>query len=131
MIVVDTNILAYLYLPGEHTARAEILYKRDSAWAVPVLWRSEFRNILAGYLRRDQMTHEQALALMAEAEALVAGYEYEVASRDVIGLVRDSDCSAYDCEFVALAKSLGVALVTANAKILKAFPHTAASLAER
>lgn len=131
MIVVDTNILAYLYLPGEHTARAETLYKRDSAWAVPVLWRSEFRNILAGYLRRDQMTHEQALALMAEAEALVAGYEYEVASRDVIGLVQDSDCSAYDCEFVALAQSLGVALVTADAQILKAFPRTAVPLDSR
>lgn len=131
MIVVDTNILAYLYLPGEHTARAETLYKRDSAWAVPVLWRSEFRNILAGYLRRDQMTHEQALALMAEAEALVAGYEYEVASRDVIGLVQDSDCSAYDCEFVALAQSLGLALVTADAKILKAFPRTAVPLDSR
>lgn len=131
MIVVDTNILAYLYLPGEHTARAEILYKRDSAWAVPVLWRSEFRNILAGYLRRDQLTHEQALALMAEAEALVAGYEYEVASRDVIGLVQDSDCSAHDCEFVALAQSLGLALVTADAKILKAFPRTAVPLDSR
>ena len=61
-------------------------------------------------------------------EALVAGYEYEVASRDVIGLVRDSDCSAYDCEFVALAQSLGVALVTADAKILKAFPRVAVPL---
>lgn len=128
MIVVDTNILAYLYLPGDHTARAEALYERDNAWAVPVLWRSEFRNILAGYLRRDQLSYEQALALLAEAEALVAGYEYEVASRDVIGLVRDSDCSAYDCEFVALAQSLGVALVTADAKILRAFPRAAVPL---
>ena len=128
MIVVDTNILAYLYLPGDHTARAEALYERDSAWAVPVLWRSEFRNILAGYLRRDQLTYEQALALMAEAEALVAGYEYEVASRDVMELVRDSDCSAYDCEFVALAQSLGVELVTADAKILKSFSRVAMPL---
>lgn len=128
MIVVDTNILAYVYLPGDHTARAEALYERDGAWAVPVLWRSEFRNILAGYLRRDQLTYDQALAILAEAEALVSGYEYEVASRDVIALVRDSDCSSYDCEFVALAQSLGVALVTADAKILKAFPRVAMPL---
>lgn len=128
MIVVDTNILAYLYLPGDHTAGAEALYARDAEWAVPVLWRSEFRNILAGYLRRDQLTYDQALALLAEAESLVAGHEYEVASRDVIGLVRDSDCSAYDCEFVALAQSLGVALVTADAKLLRAFPRVALPL---
>lgn len=128
MIVVDTNVLAYLYLPGDRTAQAEALYERDDAWAVPVLWRSEFRNILAGYLRRDQLQFEQALALLSEAEALVAGREYDVSSLDVMELVRGSDCSAYDCEFVALAKSLGVTLVTADAKLLKAFPRVAMSL---
>lgn len=51
MIVVDTNVLAYLYLPGEYTAAAEALLAHDPDWAAPVLWRSEFRNILAGYLR--------------------------------------------------------------------------------
>lgn len=128
MIVVDTNVLAYLYLPGDRTAQAEALYERDDAWAVPVLWRSEFRNILVGYLRRDQLQFEQALALIGEAEALVAGREYEVSSLDVMELVRGSNCSAYDCEFVALAKSLGVALVTADVKLLKAFPRVAMSL---
>jgi predicted nucleic acid-binding protein len=52
MIVVDTNVLAYLYLPGEYTAAAETLLEQDSDWAEPILWRSEFRNILARYLRR-------------------------------------------------------------------------------
>lgn len=45
MIVVDSNVLAYLYLPGEHTAAAERLLEREPEWAAPVLWRSEFRNI--------------------------------------------------------------------------------------
>ena len=45
MIVVDSNVLAYLYLPGEHTAEAEALLVREPDWAAPVLWRSEFRNI--------------------------------------------------------------------------------------
>ncbi len=47
MIVVDSNVLAYLYLPGEYTAAAEVLLEHDSDWAAPILWRSEFRNILA------------------------------------------------------------------------------------
>ena len=71
---------------------------------------------------------EQALAILGEAEALVAGREYEVSSLDVMELVRGSDCPAYDCEFVALAKSLGVALVTADAKLLKGFPRVAMPL---
>ena len=46
----------------------------------------------------------------------------------VLELVRDSDCSAYDCEFVALAMSLGVKLVTDEKKLLKAFPKHAVAL---
>lgn len=129
MIVVDTNVLAYLYLPTEFTTNAEALLERDPLWVAPLLWRSEFRNILAGYLRRGSLQFDQALALQSEAQALLADNEYEVESRAVLQLVRDSDCSAYDCEFVALAMQLGVPLVTMDRKLLKAFPQHAHALA--
>jgi predicted nucleic acid-binding protein len=125
VIVVDTNVLAYLYLPSEYTAQAEALLERDPQWAAPVLWRSEFRNILAGYIRRSTLTFEQARDIQAEAENLLSGAEHDVDSQRVLELVRDSDCSAYDCEFVALAMKLGVALVTMDAKLLRAFPERA------
>jgi predicted nucleic acid-binding protein len=128
MIVVDTNVLAYLYLPGNHTAQAEALLERDPDWTAPVLWRSEFRNILAGFMRRRTLSFEQARDLQAEAESLLSGSEYEVESQRVLELVRDSDCSAYDCEFAALAMKLGTALVTMDAKLLKAFPKVAVAL---
>lgn len=129
MIVVDTNVIAYLYLPGAHTERAEDLLDRDADWVAPLLWRSEFRNILAGYMRRKVLTLEAARDLQVEAESLLAGGEYDVDSRLVLELVRDSDCSAYDCEFVALAASLGAKLVTMDAKLLRAFPGYAVPLA--
>jgi len=129
VIVVDSNILAYLYLPGVHTLRAEALLEHDPEWAVPLLWRSEFRNILAGYLRRKALSFEQATAMQREAEDLLRGQEFEVDSRDVLELVRDSDCSAYDCEFVALALKLGTQLVTMDCKLLRAFPKHAVALA--
>ena len=128
MIVVDTNVVAYLYLPTEYTAQAEALFERDPEWVAPLLWRSEFRNILAGYMRRKTLTCEAARDLQLEAESLLAGAEHEVDSRQVLELVRDSDCSAYDCEFVALAMTLGVKLVTMDAKLLKAFPKHAVPL---
>lgn len=128
MIVVDSNVVAYLYLPGEHTAKAEALLEQDADWAAPVLWRSEFRNILAGYLRRKTLTFDQACSLQSEAEDLLAGSEFEVDSKAVLELVRDSDCSAYDCEFIALANKLQVKLVTMDAKLLKAFPKRTTSL---
>jgi predicted nucleic acid-binding protein len=131
LIVVDSNVLAYLYLPGEYTPAAESLFDEDPEWMAPVLWRSEFRNILTGYLRRNSLTFEQAIAVQHEAEALLQGAEHEVDSASVLALVRDSDCSAYDCEFVALAIRLGTKLVTMDAKLLRAFPEVAVSLVAR
>ena len=129
MIVVDSNVLAYLYLPGELTAEAEALLERDPDWAVPVLWRSEFRNILAGYLRRKAITFDQACSLQDEAESLLVGSEFEVDSHAVLELVRDSNCSAYDCEFIALAIKLNTKMVTEDKKLLRAFPNRAMALA--
>ncbi len=128
MIVVDANIVAYLYLPGEYTVAAEALLEKDPNWAAPVLWRSEFRNILAGYMRRGSLTFQQAQDLQSEAEDLLNGAEYEVDSRNVLELVRDSECSAYDCEFVALAMTLGTKLVTMDGKSLRAFPGITVAL---
>ena len=128
MIVVDTNILAYLYLPCELTARAEALLTDDANWVAPVLWRSEFRNILAGYIRRGSISFEHAYSLQREAESLLSGSEYDVDSLEVLKLVRDSDCSAYDCEFVVLAKRLDIMLCTMDKRILRAFPVYAVSL---
>ncbi len=128
MIVVDSNIIAYLYLPGAFTVAAEKLLDDNTDWAAPVLWRSEFRNILAGYFRRGDLTIEQAKAIQSEAEALLAGNEFELESNAVFELVQSSNCSAYDCEFVVLARKLGVQLITMDGKLLKAFPETAVAL---
>ena len=128
MIVVDSNILAYLYLPCEYTTAAEIFLEQDPDWAAPILWRSEFRNILAGYLRRKTISFEQANSLQKEAESLLEGAEFEVDSRTVLELVRDSDCSAYDCEFVALSIKLETKLLTIDKKLLRAFPQWAIAL---
>ncbi|MFN3543638.1 MAG: type II toxin-antitoxin system VapC family toxin [Thiobacillus sp.] len=123
MIVVDSNVLAYLYLPCEHTMAAEALLEQDPDWAALLLWRSEFRNILAGYLRRNTLSFEQAERLQSEAESLLEGLEFEVDSHAVLELVRDSDCSANDCEFVALALKLDTRLATLDKKLLRAFPE--------
>lgn len=128
MIVVDTNVIAYLFLESEFTARAEAQLRDDPDWAAPLLWRSEFRNILAGALRRKLLSFDAAGLILSEAESLLAGNEHEVDSRQVLELVRDSECSAYDCEFVALARRLDIPLVTMDGKLLKSFPNVARPL---
>jgi predicted nucleic acid-binding protein len=128
MIVVDVNTLAYLWIPGEMTALAEKALARDPRWVSSILWRSEFRNILAGYLRRGDLERAAVDRCITGAESQMAGYEYLVPSELVMNKVKASACSAYDCEYVALADDLGVTLVTTDKEILDEFPAFATSL---
>jgi predicted nucleic acid-binding protein len=130
VIVVDTNVLAYLVLPGEHTLPARAALRRDPHWAAPLLWRSELRNVLAGYLRRGALTIEQAAEMMQAVAAVLKGGELMPDTTAVLRLVTRSRCSAYDCEFVALARELGAPLVTSDQRILAEFPETAVALRE-
>lgn len=123
MIAVEVNVLAYLLIPGKFTKAAEQLLEEDPAWVVPRLWRSELRNILANYLRANQMDLADAALLFQRAAELVDAEEYEVETSDVLRLSKESKCSAYDCEYIALAEFLGLKLVTADSKLAKAFPR--------
>ena len=128
MIVVDTNIIAYLYLSGDRSHQAEQLLLQDPHWCAPVLWRSEFRSVLSQYLRKELLTFEEVLLILEQAEDLLCENEYEVPSAHVMHTVKSSRCSSYDCEFVALARYLGVPLITADKTLLQEFPETAKSL---
>ncbi len=128
MIVVDTNVIAALYLPNEYTEIAEKLLLQDSDWAAPQLWRSELRNVLMLYLRKKMLNFEQACQIQNQAESLLSAHEYQVNSVDVLRLAESSQCSAYDCEFVALARYLQLKLITQDKQILAQFPQYAIAL---
>jgi predicted nucleic acid-binding protein len=125
VIVVDTNTIAYLYIPTPETSAVETLLESDRDWVAPQLWRSEFRNILALYIRKEILTFEAACQMQRQAELLMAGNEYEIDSLSVLATANESGCSAYDAEFVALAKSLSRQLVTNDKNLLKLFPGIA------
>ena len=128
MIVVDVNTIAYLWILGEMTELAEATLEIDSAWISCILWKSEFRNILTGYLRGARMNSGSAQRCLKGAESQMSGHEYIIPSSLVMQKVSDSNCSAYDCEYVALADDQGIPLVTSDKQILKQFPKTALSL---
>ncbi len=128
MIVVDTNIVSYFYLNSENSELAEQIFKVDSVWGVPLLWRSEFRNVLSFYLQKKIIDLSDAEHIINLAEDLLQENEYEVNSFKVLKLTQMSGCSAYGCEFVCLAKDLGVTLVTEDKKILRQFSETAQSM---
>ncbi len=128
MIVVDTNIIAYLLINGDHTANAIAVMRKDAEWAAPILWRSEMRNLLSLYVRRNVFSHDAAILIMEEALTVMRGREFDVASARVLELSEMSCCTAYDSEFVSVAERLNVPLVISDKNVLTAFPSIAVSM---
>lgn len=130
MIVVDTNIIGYLFFSSQRSETAERALEKDRDWTAPVLWRSEFRNVLALYMRRGTVNLPQARQMMTAAMDLLRGREYEASSYEVLRLASESHCSAHDCEFVAVAEELKIPLITVDKQVLRKFPAVAVSLDE-
>jgi len=128
MIVVDTNIIGYLFLSSEHSHLAENTLQKDNGWAAPILWRSELRNVLTSYMRKDLLKLNQAQRIMEEAQGILNGREYMVSSDEVLRFASESQCTAYDCEFIALAHDLNTLLITVDKKLLQSFPTVAVPL---
>ena len=128
MIVADTNLIAYFLITGDRTPLADAAFEKDPDWVVPVLWRSEFRNVLALHVQQGLLTLERALEIGAEGEGLLEGSEYPVATPQVLHLAVTSRRSAYDCEFIALAREIGVPLVTSDRCLAAEFAPTAVLL---
>ncbi len=128
MIVVDTNVIHYCWVPGQNTKIAQAVRRRDPDWHAPILWRSEMRNVLTAYLRRGLLTRAQVVRILKAADHAMVEGEHIVRDHPVLDIVAHSAPSAYDAEFVALATALGVPLVTEDKAVLKAFPEQALTM---
>jgi predicted nucleic acid-binding protein len=125
VIVADADLIAYFWIEQVRSEAARRVRRRDAAWAVPRLWRSEFRAILRGHMETGLMTHEEARGFTEQAGADLGGAEHDVSDAGALRLVAETNCSAYDAEYLALAQALDVGLVTGRRALAKAFPQTA------
>lgn len=116
-----------MWVPNDMDGWVYKVLRKDNDWIAPLLWRSEFRNVLSICLRKGLLELPVVLQAAEEAEHLMDANEFEVNSTQVMSLVSDSSCSAYDCEFVALAEDLNVPFVTLDKKIIREFPDIAIS----
>jgi len=119
MIVSDTNLLVYLLLPGDRTAKVQQFYLREPDWVAPFLWRSELINVLVTYHRLGKIEFDLCLQLMNQAERIMEGRSYTIESETILEIAARTGCSGYDAEFVALAEQLNLPLVTYDEAILR------------
>jgi len=131
VIVVDTNVIAALLLPtSTHGAAAKRLLQHDREWVAPLLWRSEFTNILATGTRNGWFDLHQAAEALQIAEDLMDGGDFHVPAAEVLQVAASSGCTGYDAEFVVLARDLECNMVTLDREILRKFSGLAVSLEE-
>ena len=129
MIVVDTNVLAYLLIEGDRTRDAQALFARDADWKSEAFVLIEFSNILATYLRANSLTRSQAHTLLVEAEKRLTG----LVSLPQGGALRVADqfaVSAYDARFLGAAQTLKARLVTEDMRLRQAAPALTISLSD-
>lgn len=134
MIVVDTNVMVQLVAVGDEYVAAAKLFRRDSAWSAPPILMSELRNALVDFVRRGALTEGHATAMTEDASAILGERIAGVSGRQTIAAALECGLTAYDAEFVVLARSLGVPLATLDRAILNGAPDVAVSpviLAER
>ena len=128
MIVVDTNAMIYLLTgvgPGEEAAEH---LSRDPEWAAPALLMSELRNVVVRLVRAGRMDMADATAICRDAQDILGDRMACVPSGPVLELAMKEGLSAYDAEFVVLARRLNVPLLTADRALQEAAPDVAVPL---
>ena len=126
MIVIDTNVVVGMVVGGPNAVDAVALFERDADWAAPPIVMSELRNVLVGSLRRGTITIEDATISCDYAAAILGDRITSVDSSQVLDVAMECGLTAYDAEFVALARTLGVPLATLAGGILEGAPDVAA-----
>ncbi len=130
MIVVDTNVLAYLLIEGPRTGQARRLAEKAPGWRLPELWKIEFLNVLLNYWKFGGMESGEVEAVWDRSSRLDFVSEAPVSYAGAMRLARRFRVSAYDAAFLALAESLGTVCVTEDRKLRQAAPDLAVSMGD-
>ena len=130
MLLVDTNVVAYLLIDGDHTEAAQELRTRDPDWRSEAFLLVEFTNVLASSIARKRMTLSLAEDVLAKAASLFDGKLGRLPHASVLAIAARYRVSAYDARFLALADELGSRLITEDARLRAAAPALTQSLAE-
>lgn len=128
MIVADTNLIANLILKQDQTETAQEVYRHDPEWVTPELWRHEFLNVLANYLRFDHVQPERLALAWQSANTLFANSARQPDMLLALKLAGERNISAYDAQYLTLAQTLNLPLVTEDRKLRQAAPDLTLSM---
>ncbi len=130
MVLVDTNVIAPLYVRSARTEAVEELFARDAVWRTEPLALIELSNVLVTYERSRYITAATARDCLNRAAAFLQPHLFRVSHQAALEAALDYRVTAYDARFLALADQLGIRLITEDARLRAAAPALTQSLAE-
>jgi predicted nucleic acid-binding protein len=130
MVLVDTNVIAPLYVRSARTDAVEELFARDAVWRTEPLALIELSNLLVTYERSRYITAATARDCLNRAAAFLQPQLFRVSHQAALEAALDYRVTAYDARFLALADQLGSRLITEDARLRAAAPALTQSLAE-
>jgi predicted nucleic acid-binding protein len=131
MILADTNLVVALVVSHPSRPAAEALYEKDPDWHLADWWQIELANALRNYHRAGQLETSEALVALDLGRSLFPPANiHPVDPIETLRIACESNISAYDARFVALARNFGQKLVTEDSRLRKACPTDTLSLDE-
>ena len=130
MIVIDANILIYSLIECDYSPLIQQLRGKDADWRTTGLCLHETLNVLATYQRREVLTLPQCRKLLDHADRFIKVAQCEVEMDAALAVAAKYAITGYDAQYVALAQSLNVPLITEDRKLRKAAPGIAFSMRE-
>ena len=130
MVIVDTNIIAPLYVRSARSPAVAELFAHDSVWRTEPLALIELSNVLITYERARYITAVRARDCLKRAAAFLQPYLFRVSHQAALDAALRYGTTACDARFLALAQQLSMRLVTEDLKLRAAAPALTQSLAE-
>lgn len=130
MQIVDTNIVAALFLESKFNADARALFELDPAWCTEPFALTEFCNVLATYQRTGKASEEDARKYYEAAEMFLMPHLNPIPRKTVLSIAMKLKVTAYDAHFLAVAEARGRKLVTEDLRLRAAAPKLTQSLDE-
>jgi predicted nucleic acid-binding protein len=130
MLVIDTNIIAPLYVRSARTDAVTQLFVQDQIWRTEPLALIELSNVLVTYERARYITAVTARDCLDRAAAFLLPNLFRVSHQAALEAALRYGTTAYDARFLAMADQLGSRLVTEDVKLRAAAPALTQSLSE-
>jgi predicted nucleic acid-binding protein len=123
MIVVDATVVPFLFLEGEMTQAVRDLHALDPGWVTPPILNHEILHLLSKLGVAEG--HEPMERLWREIRSILSASQQVPDPVRSLRLGIDHGLSGYEAQYLCLAESLNIPLITEETRLQELSPKRA------